>query len=75
MDGIQHNTSSFKPGDNIEDPNPEVNCTSKLSPKRLPRKKNEFPSVVISCMKKKCLYEKNIVKNYINGKNTEKSFT
>lgn len=44
-------TSSFRPDDSIEPPNPQVNCTSKLSPNRLPRKNNEFPIVVIPYIK------------------------
>lgn len=42
-------TSSFGPDDNIEVPDPQVNCTSRLSPNRLPKKNNEFPIVVMSC--------------------------
>lgn len=41
-------TSSFKTDDEIVGTVPEVYCTSKLSPKRLPKKNKEFPTVVMS---------------------------
>lgn len=47
------------PGVIVVAPPPEVYCTSRLSPKRLPKKKNESPMVVISC-KKERNYQDNI---------------
>lgn len=41
-------TSSFPWLEDIDDVTPQLNCTRRLSPKRLPKKKNEFPIVVMA---------------------------
>jgi hypothetical protein len=41
-------SSSLKPGNDAAGPDLQENCTSKLSPNRLPKKKREFPTLVMS---------------------------
>lgn len=41
-------TSSFPWLEDTDDVTPQLNCTRRLSPKRLPKKKNEFPIVVMA---------------------------